>query len=84
MASSLWDSQNKILQELLKEMRITAGLTQAELADLLDRPQSYVSKYESGERRLDIAEIRNISVCCGSSLTKFVNEFEAILEDKKD
>jgi len=82
MASSLWDSQNRILQELLKEMRMAAGLTQAQLAELLDRPQSYVSKYESGERRLDLTEVRNISICCGSSLKKFVNEFETILDKK--
>lgn len=82
MATCLWDYQNKILQDLLKGMRIATGLTQAELADLLNRPQSYVSKYESGERRLDITEVRNISICCGSSLTKFVNEFEDSLEKR--
>jgi transcriptional regulator with XRE-family HTH domain len=83
MASSLWDSDNRALQDLLKEMRVSAGLTQFELSSLLNRPQSYVSKYESGERRLDITEVRNISICCNSSLKNLVNDLELIL-DKKD
>lgn len=36
--------------------RKDAGLTQAELADRLNKPQSFVSKYEAGERRLDVVE----------------------------
>jgi len=41
--------------------RKTAGLTQTELADQLARPQSYVSKYERGERRLDVVEFLALS-----------------------
>ena len=43
-----------------------AGLTQAELSSLLNRPQSFVSKYERGQRRLDVVEFR------GSSPTAFI------------
>jgi transcriptional regulator with XRE-family HTH domain len=43
-------------------MRRSSGLTQAQLAALLGHPQSYVSKYESGERRLDIFEVRRLCV----------------------
>lgn len=82
MASSQWNSQNEILHELLKKMRVDAGLTQTELANLLECPQSHVSKYENGERRLDITEIRNICICCGSSLKRFVNDLENILDKK--
>jgi len=76
MRSSTWDTQNKILQELLRNLRAKSGFTQLELAVLLDRPQSYVSKYESGERRLDLLEIRNICICCGVDLPKFVQLLE--------
>lgn len=41
--------------------RQEAGLTQQELADALGKPQSYVSKYERGERRLDVIEFLEIS-----------------------
>ncbi len=38
------------------ERRKEAGLTQAALAEMLSKPQSYVAKYEKGERRLDVVE----------------------------
>jgi transcriptional regulator with XRE-family HTH domain len=49
------------LQELLKSGRLAAGLKQEEVASLLKRPQSFVSNYESGERRLNVIEL--IDVC---------------------
>jgi transcriptional regulator with XRE-family HTH domain len=49
------------LQDLLIARRQTAGLTQAELAQRLRRPQSFVSKYETGERRLDVIELIEIA-----------------------
>jgi transcriptional regulator with XRE-family HTH domain len=51
------------LRELLIKARKAAGLTQAGLADCLRRPQSYVSKYERGERRLDVVEFLEIAKC---------------------
>lgn len=41
--------------------RQEAGLTQQQLANVLRKPQSYVSKYERGERRLDVIEFLDIS-----------------------
>lgn len=43
------------------QARLAAGLTQQEIASRLAKPQSFVSKYESGERRLDVVEF--ILVC---------------------
>ncbi|RUP27839.1 MAG: XRE family transcriptional regulator [Curvibacter sp.] len=51
------------LRQLLREAREAADLTQAQLADRLGRPQSFVSKYESGERYLDVIEF--VDVCHG-------------------
>jgi ribosome-binding protein aMBF1 (putative translation factor) len=48
-------------RELLIEAREGAGLTQAGLAKRLGRPQSYVSKFERGERRLDVVEFLEIA-----------------------
>lgn len=45
------------LQEILVTERAAAGLTQRDLARLLERPHSFVSKYEVGERRLDAVEL---------------------------
>ncbi len=41
--------------------RIASGKTQVELADLLKRPQSFVSKFENGDRRLDVVEF--VEIC---------------------
>jgi transcriptional regulator with XRE-family HTH domain len=46
---------------LLKGARKAAGLTQAEVAGRLRKPQSFVAKYENGERRLDVLEF--VAVC---------------------
>jgi DNA-binding transcriptional regulator YiaG len=48
--------QRKTLLVLLRQLRSDAGLTQAQLAARLHRDQAFVSKYESGDRRLDILE----------------------------
>lgn len=45
----------------LVEARQTAGLNQVELAERLGRPQSFVSKFEKGERRIDVLEL--IAIC---------------------
>lgn len=49
------------LRNVLLEARRKKGLTQVDVAALLDKPQSFVSKYESGERRLDVVEF--LEVC---------------------
>lgn len=76
MNDRLWNIQNVVLQELLTDLRTGAQLTQQQLSQQLGRPQSYVSKYESGERKLTIIEIRDIAFACGSNLESFVNNFE--------
>ena len=60
----------------LRTVRSQAGVTQAELARRLKLPQSFVSKYESGERRLDLVELRQICKALGISLVEFVRRFE--------
>ena len=62
----------QMFQQELKKMRKAAGLTQSQLAEKLERPQSYVSKYESGERRLDIIELNAICQACSITLVAFV------------
>ena len=64
------------LQSLLKEIRLNSGLTQTEMATRLGRPQSYVSKYEIGERKLDFLELREICRVAGISSIDFSRQFE--------
>ena len=67
MAKSLHSKAYKRLTELLVQARHDAGLTQQQVADELGRPQSFVAKYEKGERRLDVVEL--IEICRAISAT---------------
>lgn len=65
------------LTSVLRQVRLNAGLTQAVLARRLGQTQSYVSKYESGEQRLDLTEIEEICEAVGISLREFVDKYLA-------
>lgn len=56
MGKSIHSPEHQTLRELLVAARKKAGLTQAQVAEALGRPQSFVAKYEGGERRLDVIE----------------------------
>jgi len=56
----------------LRHARQEVGLTQGQLANRLGRTQSFVSKCERGERRLDIVELRTFCIVMGISFTDFV------------
>jgi transcriptional regulator with XRE-family HTH domain len=58
--------------ELMVKARKAAGLTQRELADRLQRPQSFVAKYEGGERRIDVVEFIEISRAIGAEPIKLL------------
>jgi len=72
MEKNLYTQRQLRLQELLRELRQNANLTQGEVAARLERPQSFVSKYESGERRLDILELWDVCQALEISLEMFV------------
>jgi len=62
MSKSVYSKDYKDIIERLKTARIEAGLAQQDVADNLGKPQSYISKIESGERRLDVAEMKKFAV----------------------
>lgn len=61
---------------MLRQARLEAGLRQEEVARRLGQPQSFVSKYESGERRLDIAELIAICSALGISPIELMSKIE--------
>ncbi len=63
------------LRRLLAEARRSAHLTQAQLAARLKRPQSFVSKYERGERRLDVIEFGEVARAIGLDPLRFLQKF---------
>ena len=64
--------QQKRFQEFLIEARKDAGLTQTELAAKLGKPQPFVSRYESGERRLDVLEFIEVCKSLGASPSNMI------------
>ncbi len=76
---SIYTPEHRRLVQLLVELRRDAGLRQVELAKRLDRPQSFVSKYESGQRRLDLVELRAICTALGVGLVETVEWYEQAL-----
>jgi transcriptional regulator with XRE-family HTH domain len=76
VAKSLSSKEGEKLAALLRAIRAEAKLTQADVAERLELPQSFVSKYESGERRLDLVEVRQICKVLKISLVEFVRRFE--------
>jgi cyanate lyase len=65
MSKSIHSPENAKLRELLIAARKKAGLTQQDVAERLGRPQSFVAKYEGGERRLDVVEFVQVAVAVG-------------------
>lgn len=58
----------------LRQARLAANLTQVQAAQLLGKPQSFVSKIESGERRVDFVELQILARIFGKPLSHFENE----------
>lgn len=76
MDKSIQSPRHRALATLLREYREAAGLRQSELAALIDEPQSFVSKYESGVRRLDLVELDQVARAIGVKLGDVVRAFE--------
>lgn len=81
MAKSVFSDKYILLRQLLIEARKVANLTQSELSAKLSRPQSYVSKYERGERRLDLIEFLEVAAALNINPATFI---EKLLQQKQE
>mgnify|MGYP001584503935 len=72
MSKTIYSKEYKFVLSQLRNARIASGLTQKEVAKLIGKPQSYISKCESGERRLDVTELNKFSKIFKKPLTFFV------------
>jgi transcriptional regulator with XRE-family HTH domain len=76
MEKSVFTHEYLVFLRSLREARERAGMTQAQLADRLGQTQSWVSKCERGERRLDIVEVRAFCEAMEIQYVAFVGEFD--------
>ena len=79
MDKSIYSEDYTLFLQLLRGARQRAGLTQDEVASRLGKTQSFVSKCERGERRLDIVEVREFCEAIGIPLTDLVTDLEEAL-----
>jgi DNA-binding XRE family transcriptional regulator len=75
-------NQRKKLLALLRGVRVEAGLTQSELASRLGTDQTFISKYESGERRLDVLELREVCQAIGTDFVAFIRRLDQDLNSE--
>lgn len=83
VATSIYSEPHRRLTALLRDLRVEAGLRQVDVADRLTKPQSFVSKYEAGERRLDLIELREVCAVLGIGLVEFAKRFEALVDGEQ-
>lgn len=76
MANKVSDPELKKLLKLLREVRHEAELTQTQLAEQLGTKQNMISKWELGERRLDVLDLRRYCRACGISHPKFAERLD--------
>ena len=77
MPKTIRSPRHQRLCDILIEVRRKAGFTQLVLAEKIGRPQSFVAKYETGERRLDVVEFVEILEAMGAEPKKVFARFVA-------
>ena len=76
MPTRNWDKNHDKLRKKLREIRERAGLTQDELAARLGESQSYISKYERGERRLGFIDVLIICEACRTEPNELIKSLK--------
>ena len=72
MEKTVYSKEHRFLIEQLKQARKEAGLDQDEVAKLLKRTQSYISKIESGQRRIDVVQLKRFATIYKKKLSFFI------------
>lgn len=76
--SSRQKKNRQILRELLRQAREEIGMNQGDLSGKLGRSQGFVSKYELGDRRIDLVDMADVCDALGISLVELAKRFEAL------
>ncbi|MER9883252.1 helix-turn-helix transcriptional regulator [Mesorhizobium sp. M0118] len=77
MPKSLRSPRHQRFLAELVSLRKAKGLTQAQVAEKLDRPQSFVAKYEGGERRLDVIEFLDLTAALDADPCEILSSLRA-------
>lgn len=80
MTKSVFTEKYNLFRLLLIETRQSNKLTQVQVAQRLQKPQSFVSKYERGERRLDVVEFLEVARALGAAPCELLRKLEQSTE----
>lgn len=83
MEKSIHQEDYALFLRHLRETREKAGLTQEQVAHAMGVTQTFISKCERGERRMDLLEVRDYCLAVQVSYEKFTSELERILKRSK-
>jgi transcriptional regulator with XRE-family HTH domain len=83
MPNPIHHPKYQVFIDLLAEARASKGLLQSDVADKLGKNQSFVSKYERGERRLDLPEFLEVAEAIGINPNEFIKQYKAKLQKAK-
>lgn len=72
MKKTIYSGDHKFLVEQLKKARLEAGLDQVTVAEKLQKTQSYISKLESGQRRIDLVQLKTFAKLYHKELSYFI------------
>jgi transcriptional regulator with XRE-family HTH domain len=81
MEKSIFTQEYDMFLRQLRAARKAAGLTQEQVAERLGQTQSFVSKCERGERRIDIVELRAFCQAIGIAFGDFVQQLETAIQE---
>ena len=79
MQRTIHSPQQRSFITLLRQIRQEAGLTQVQRAERLDIPQTWISNYERGERKLDVLELRQVCRAVGVPFLDFMARLDGEL-----
>jgi ribosome-binding protein aMBF1 (putative translation factor) len=83
MEKSIHSARYAVFLKVLRKARQDAGLSQVQLAQKIGEAQTFISKCERGERRIDVIELRTFCRAFGISLRQFVSSLERALSRTK-
>lgn len=81
LEKSVFTQEYQLLLSLLNEARVQAGFSQEELAKRVPHSQKFISRCETGERRIDVIELRALCRALGVSFVEFIERLETKLNE---
>lgn len=79
MPNPIHDPKYQVFRQMLLDARKEKGLQQVEVAERLGKTQSFVSKYERGERRLDFCEFIEVVAALGIDPVRFIAQYRSLI-----